>query len=130
MNLCDCILFLFPDARPGVDFVLIDRQDEKGPEIASWDYAAAPEPTMAQLQAVVDDAARGALARDVRADRDQRVAVDDWLVQRHRDQVDAGTPTVLTAAQYSGLLTYRQALRDVPLQAGFPSDIAWPVRPF
>ncbi len=25
--------------------------------------------------------------------------------------------------------TYRQALRDVPLQAGFPDNITWPVKP-
>tara|TARA_R100001086_G_C11606484_1_gene194632 strand:+ start:209 stop:463 length:255 start_codon:yes stop_codon:yes gene_type:complete len=25
--------------------------------------------------------------------------------------------------------TYRQALRDVPLQAGFPDNISWPVKP-
>jgi hypothetical protein len=25
--------------------------------------------------------------------------------------------------------TYRQALRDVPDQAGFPADIKWPVAP-
>jgi len=25
--------------------------------------------------------------------------------------------------------TYRQALRDVPQQAGFPSDINWPTTP-
>lgn len=25
--------------------------------------------------------------------------------------------------------TYRQALRDVPLQAGFPDNITWPTKP-
>ena len=25
--------------------------------------------------------------------------------------------------------TYRQALRDVPTQAGFPTDVTWPVEP-
>ena len=25
--------------------------------------------------------------------------------------------------------TYRQALRDVPSQAGFPDNITWPVKP-
>jgi len=41
MYLSDCILFLFSDARPGVDFMLIDRQDGKGLQIASWDGAVA-----------------------------------------------------------------------------------------
>jgi hypothetical protein len=25
--------------------------------------------------------------------------------------------------------TYRQALRDLPAQTGFPNDIGWPVKP-
>jgi len=37
------------------------------------------------------------------------------------------TPTnVLTA---SSTATYRQALRDVPQQAGFPVTITWPEKP-
>ena len=27
------------------------------------------------------------------------------------------------------LRTYRQALRDVPSQSGFPTDVTWPVEP-
>ena len=38
----------------------------------------------------------------------------DVLVIRHRDQVELGIPTTLTAEQYAELLTYRQALRDFP----------------
>lgn len=51
----------------------------------------------------------------------------------HRDQL-------LFACDYTQLddvpisnrgawVTYRQALRDVPQQAGFPADITWPVPP-
>ena len=29
----------------------------------------------------------------------------------------------------SDMTVYRQALRDVPLQAGFPDNITWPVKP-
>ncbi|CAG9177890.1 XkdW family protein [Cupriavidus pampae] len=129
MNLLDCIQYAFPDARPGVDFTLIDRLDRNGPQIATWDYAGAPEPSTAQLQEVAEDAAREAIARDVRFDRDNLLAADDWLVQRHRDQVDAGSPTALTAPQYADLLRYRQALRDMPTQSGFPSNVDWPSRP-
>jgi len=34
-----------------------------------------------------------------------------------------------TAEQQAALATYRQALLDVPQQAGFPSEIDWPVMP-
>jgi hypothetical protein len=35
------------------------------------------------------------------------------------------TDRVMSVAQES----YRQALRDVPQQSGFPHDVAWPVNP-
>jgi homoserine kinase len=36
----------------------------------------------------------------------------DWKVLRHRDQVDAGVSTNLTAEEYTQLLVDRQAARD------------------
>ena len=35
----------------------------------------------------------------------------------------------LTSGSISAFATYRQALRDVPQQPGFPNAITWPVRP-
>lgn len=37
----------------------------------------------------------------------------DWLVTRHLEQQHIGVVTTLTDAQYTQLLTYRQALRDM-----------------
>lgn len=34
-----------------------------------------------------------------------------------------------TAEMSDAMKTYRQALRDVPAQEGFPSDITWPEKP-
>ena len=34
-----------------------------------------------------------------------------------------------TAEMSDAMKTYRQALRDVPSQEGFPSDITWPEKP-
>lgn len=66
------------------------------------------------------------LAEQVRQDRDSRLTSTNWLVERHKEQIDAGISTTLTADQYKNLLIYRQALRDVPAQAGFPTTINWP----
>ena len=44
--------------------------------------------------------------------RNQLLANSDWLMLRHRDQIDAGLETTLSLAQYEEVLTYRQALRD------------------
>jgi hypothetical protein len=69
----------------------------------------------------MDDDAKAAkdaeAAKSVRADRDKRLAECDWT-QLSDSQVDKAV-----------WATYRQALRDVPAQAGFPYDITWPNKP-
>lgn len=69
------------------------------------------------------------LASLVRAKRDGKIQETNWLVERHQEQLSAGIETTITDAEYRALLTYRQALRDVPAQAGFPRDITWPTAP-
>jgi len=57
------------------------------------------------------------LAAQVRAERDRLLAESDWT------QVpDAPVDSTAWA-------DYRQALRDVPQQAGFPNDVTWPEQP-
>lgn len=60
------------------------------------------------------------LAVQVRADRDRRLTESDWIVTK---SAESG---VATPAAWA---TYRQALRDVPAQAGFPSSVTWPQKP-
>lgn len=71
-------------------------------------------------------AAQKLAARQV---RDQAITDSQWLVDRHRDQVDAAVATTLTAAQFTELLVYRQALRDWPTAADFPSLPDLPAAP-
>jgi len=59
-------------------------------------------------------------AKEARAKRDRLLTDSDWVTIR---ATDTGT-TVPTEWQ-----TYRQALRDVPLQTGFPENIDWPQEP-
>lgn len=68
------------------------------------------------------------LSARARAKRDTKLTATNWLVERHREEQETGT-TTLTAQEYSDLLAYRQALRDVPQQAGFHEAINWPVAP-
>lgn len=69
----------------------------------------------------MDDAAKAAKdaaqATAVRADRDRRLADSDW------------TQVADAPVDQAAWATYRQGLRDVPAQAGFPWDITWPVKP-
>lgn len=71
----------------------------------------------------------------IREERDRRLEESTWIIERHRDQLASGEATTLTEGQYQAWLGYRQALRDIPQQLGFPwngpDDPAcpWPVEP-
>ena len=69
----------------------------------------------AQEQAFADGANDRAAAQ-VRQERDAKLAGTDWMANSDVTMSDAWR-------------TYRQALRDVPTQAGFPTDVTWPVEP-
>ena len=56
------------------------------------------------------------LAAKVRTQRDTLLAETDWW---------ASSDLTMTAEQTA----YRQALRDVPSQEGFPDTVTWPVKP-
>jgi len=64
-----------------------------------------------------------ALADQMRHERDRRLAQLDAIVSNPLRWAD------YTAEQQSVLAAYRQALLDVPQQAGFPAQIEWPVMP-
>ena len=57
-------------------------------------------------------------AKSVRSDRNQRLKDSDW--SQGKDIADAVSQP---------WAVYRQALRDVPAQAGFPWDVTWPDAP-
>ena len=56
-------------------------------------------------------------AKNIRQERNNKLAETDW--SQGKDIADAVS---------SSWVTYRQALRDVPAQAGFPWNIEWPVK--
>jgi len=58
-----------------------------------------------------------AKAAEVRADRNQRLAACDW------------TQLPDSPADHEAWAAYRQALRDIPEQEGFPWGINWPEEP-
>ncbi|MGH8381030.1 phage tail assembly chaperone [Pseudomonas sp.] len=64
-----------------------------------------------------------------RAWRDAELANLVWLRDRHRDQLEIGAATTLTAEQFTELLTYMQALRDWPQSEQFPEIEHRPVAP-
>jgi len=64
-----------------------------------------------------------------RAWRDAEIARVSWLRDRHRDEVEIGDETTLTAEQYAELLAYIRTLRDWPATAEFPAEVSRPVVP-
>jgi len=110
---------------------LHDDMDGAALSLPSWPASGLTLLTDVQVAAVraAQQAAPAPTADSVRAQRDTLVSATDWLVQRHRDQIEAGSATTLTAEQYAALQTYRSALRNVPEQSGFPATVTWPTYP-
>lgn len=52
--------------------------------------------------------------------RDQRLSETDGVVTRHRDEIEDGSETTLTAVHYAELQAYRRALRNWPEAGEFP----------
>jgi hypothetical protein len=74
---------------------------------------AAADAEKAEYELGADDRA----AAEVRTERDAKLAATDW------------TQVADAPVDKAAWATYRQSLRDVPEQAGFPSTIAWPTIP-
>ena len=84
-------------------------------------YSAWPEVKYQKIGDTYDASVEtaGALAlttKEARAFRDSLLSKTDWWAVADRTMTDAET-------------VYRQALRDVPTQAGFPTTITWPNEP-
>ena len=78
------------------------------------DFAAYVPPTQEELDA--------ALAAEVRADRDNRLTEVDAVAG------NALRWAALDAETQAAWATHRQALLDVPQQAGFPNTVTWPTK--
>ena len=59
-------------------------------------------------------------AKSVRQSRDDKLKETDWIVIKNLE-LNANIPGAWEV--------YRQALRDIPAQSGFPWTITWPVEP-
>lgn len=92
--------------KPIVKYREVNGQIEQYAEAAP--VPAVPEPTSEQQE------------MQIRAQRNSLLTLCDWT-----QLPDAP----LTAEQKQAWAEYRQALRDVPEQAGFPENVAWPLVP-
>lgn len=94
----------------------VDPQDSEEYGRALWDQI---NTSYLHLVAPLPDAQRDTeLAEMAREDRNRRLKQTDWTQ----------APDVPEATR-TAWLSYRQALRDVPAQSGFPAEITWPTPP-
>lgn len=85
---------------------------ERRGEDLSWAVEKIPEKTEAEKR---EDA-----EKSVRAKRDSLISETDYLL---------ASDYPISAEDLEAVKVYRQALRDVPQQEGFPFDVVWPDLP-
>lgn len=85
---------------------------EKRDEDLSWSVEKIPEKTEAEKREEAE--------KSVRAKRDSLISETDYLL---------ASDYPISAEDLEAVKVYRQALRDVPQQEGFPFDVVWPDLP-
>lgn len=64
-------------------------------------------------------------SEEVRRQRNRLLAESDWVTLKAVDELNDGFGIQLPQVW----VDYRQALRDVPQQPGFPGNVTWPAKP-
>ena len=116
-----------------------DYETHVAPFVSLWEAEKArlDEKTAAAGAArIAEYNSEPARADRIRSERNRRLDATTWLVERHKEQTTGAIKTSITEKDYNALLAYRQALRDLPQQQGFPwsgdvnaPDVPWPAAP-
>jgi len=85
-------------------------------EIVQIPYTTEEQAEYDTKKAAWDAGANDRKAAEVRTERNAKITACDWRV----------LPDVSNSDVWK---TYRQALRDIPAQSGFPNTIVWPDAP-
>lgn len=136
---CDDPALLDANAAPGCAWVQTDEHPERVKvELVTddmGDSVAMPRPTRPPkpddtaavrwvwsepAQAWRPELTTAALAANTRLERDRHLAACDWVVTKAQE---TGQPVPKPWREY------RQALRDVSKQPGFPAGVVWPIKP-
>ncbi|MDV3100727.1 XkdW family protein [Burkholderia cenocepacia] len=130
-ELAYCIAKKYPNLVRGKDYWVaheVDRQTRIQIDtalIVKWLPSDPPKPTTSELQDLWDtygaEAIEWHLANHLRGMRDFELSKVDPQIAVAEDEGDAERVKALRA--------YRQALRNVPQQSGFPFTVKWPVPP-
>jgi hypothetical protein len=77
-----------------------------------WKYIQGTAPVYQSPSDTVEN-----VANFIRQERDKNLIESDW------------TQVLDAAVDQAAWATYRQALRDIPQQEGFPATVVWPTQP-
>lgn len=98
---------------PGAEWSVING-------VIVWHDTSIPRPSDAEIDAKAAEYEAETACAACRDKRNALLSACDWT------QIP---DTSLTEAERGEWATYRQALRDVPQQAGFPNEVIWPTKP-
>ena len=111
-----------PDTTGAYKVVVRDgaEQDANSNWVQKWVeqdmFADTSDATKAEQEAAYQATLDAEAAADVRSQRDQKLKDTDWM----------GLSDVTMSADWQ---TYRQSLRDISAQEGFPHSVTWPTEP-
>lgn len=112
---------MFPvgyEAAPDFDPMTHRIQNSNVPELKNGEWVLTKTVVALTAEQIADrDAAK---ASEVREKRDDLLSECDWIVVKSYE-TGANIP-----AEWE---LYRQALRDIPSQEGFPHTVEWPTKP-
>jgi hypothetical protein len=126
----EVLIEMFPQLLWGRDYVVAHWIDEKTglqkdlPFIIAWKTEAIKQPADEDVHAYFRANEARFRAAFIRKVRNEVLAGTDA-----RGTVPADAPATFTQKNIDAWRTYRQALRDLPQQPGFPFNVAWPERP-
>jgi len=113
----------FSNADERAKVGMIEVPDAVRPDDSLFTSIENPDGSYTATPRTADDIAayqarkNAAQAKSIRSSRTEKLKDSDWT------QIADSTADKATWA------TYRQALRDVPAQAGFPNTVVWPTQP-
>jgi hypothetical protein len=111
-----------PDTTGDYKVVVRDgaEQDANSNWVQKWAeqdmFADTEEATKSEQETAYQARLDADKAESVRSERDHKLKDTDWM----------GMSDVTLSTEWA---TYRQALRDIPAQSGFPNTITWPTKP-
>ena len=79
-----------------------------------------------KVDTIFDTSSMDAFVRDK---RNHLLDETDKIMLRHKEEQEFGLNRTMSALQYSLFLRYRNLLRKIPEQPGFPNKVEWPEKP-